>query len=442
MPYSYNYYQKIPTKSVQFSNFTGAIDFEFSTNQLEYCDLLEFYGQIRPRIEQNITNVDGTNITSLLPVSNPPRSTVTGTPVTGHDLIPYLAKNYINGMFTNANMYLNDKMASTVTDIPVSDTLIRSAFESKSIMESIDSTNPINPMSIEDTVVPVLDVANNEYQTYGFSNKAAVSNDTLQNFTKICPYTGRNLYAWNNMGAFKYNIENECTFTLPLPLFSFAGLNPQGIPPGNKVKIQLFVNPYYHTNMIQFNQALPALVGGYGIANVVQLSGENTCPANSIGVGIQDFFLQVRIVNKPNPLDEVILLKLRQVQTQIHTISSQSEQFPLSVPVRNMKYILACFVNSKRYGQGISPSDFSDVNVSVAGRSVGAVTSYNFVRFQYHGISYPEFIENASAPPSDLNNNASIPIEKCFLCLNVRKCPHRYFNLLFCNACSNKLFKN
>ena len=136
-------------------------------------------------------------------------------------------------------MYLNDKIVSTVTDIPTSDTLIRSAFESKAIMESSDCTNPINPMSIEDTVVPTT------FRSYGFVSRTDGNTDAFQDFTQPCPYTGHTLYAWNNMGAFKYNIENECIFTLPLPLFSFASLNPYGIPPGNKIKLTFFVNPYF-----------------------------------------------------------------------------------------------------------------------------------------------------------------------------------------------------
>ena len=135
-------------------------------------------------------------------------------------------------------MYINGKIVSTITDIPSTDCLIRSAFESKQIMDSSDSTNPIIPMSLEDTIIP------STYQSYGFSSRTAGVTDALQDFTQPCPYTGHNLYAWNNMGAYKYCKENIVTFNIPLPLFMFPGFNREGIPPGNKVKISLYASPY------------------------------------------------------------------------------------------------------------------------------------------------------------------------------------------------------
>ena len=90
MVHSYNYYQKNPTKSVAYTNFTSNIDFEFSTDQLEYIDFLETYGQARIRIEQNATGSTGAaNITSLLPLSVPHTSTADATAKTASDFIPY-----------------------------------------------------------------------------------------------------------------------------------------------------------------------------------------------------------------------------------------------------------------------------------------------------------------------------------------------------------------
>ena len=105
MVYSYGYRQINPTKTVSYTNFTGNVDFEFSTNQLEYLDLLETYAQVRLRIEQNATNAPAAG-TTLKPV-----------PVEGaSDFIPFLSKNPIANLFSNGNMYLNDKIISTVTE--------------------------------------------------------------------------------------------------------------------------------------------------------------------------------------------------------------------------------------------------------------------------------------------------------------------------------------
>lgn len=365
MVYSYSYSQVNPTKSVAYTNFTGNIDFEFGTDQLEYLDFLETYGQVRVRIEQNATNAAaaGTCLTPI-PVAN------------AHDFIPFLSKDPAACLFTNANMYINSKIVSTVTEIPSADCLIRSIFESKDIMQSIDNTNPINPQGVEDTIIR----AGTTYETYGAAG--------AQDFTQPCPYSGRNKYAWDNMGPFKYYKENEIIFTIPLPLFSFAGLNTEGLPPGNKIKLSLYASPHYYTSLIQTNRQIGAATP---IRNIVPLTASNgNIPAYSIGVAVIDIFLQVRIITKPNPLTDVKLLKVRQIHAQTHTIASKSEQFPLSVPVRNLKYILACFLHSTRYGLNCSPTDFSDgINADGSAVSIGSATCFNFVRFQYHRKSYP-----------------------------------------------------
>ena len=88
---------------------------------------------------------------------------------------------------------------------------------------------------------------------------------------------------------------------------------------------------------------------------------------------------------KANPTTDVRLLRIRQIQTQTKTLSSSSEQFTLTVPVRNLQYIIATFVPSTRSGVNVSPTDFSDG----VGVTTGAVNTFNLVRFQYHGRSYP-----------------------------------------------------
>ena len=59
-------------------------------------------------------------------------------------------------------------------------------------------------------------------------------------------------------------------------------------------------------------------------------------------------------------MNDTRLLNVRQIWSQIHTIVSISDTFPLYAPTKNVKYILACFVQAVRTGNGISPVDFSD----------------------------------------------------------------------------------
>ena len=70
--------------------------------------------------------------------------------------------------------------------------------------------------------------------------------------------------------------------------------------------------------------------------------------------------LYLCITNKENPVNESRLLNVRQIWSQIHTLTSPNDSFPLYAPTKNVKYILATFVQATRTGVGISPADFSD----------------------------------------------------------------------------------
>ena len=382
MVYSYNYKQVKSSNSVNFTNFGSEITFDFKTDQLEHVDLLNSYLSVRLRIEQNATGAPGqANITCLRPLSLP-----SGADATTNDFIPYLSKNYLCGLFTTGKMTINDMVVSTISDIHSVNTLIRSVFDTPEIENTIDSTNPIKPLRIEDTIQPSAN-----FGTYG--------QDAAQNFTIACPYTGKSKYAWDNMGMFKYYIENTCNMSLPFPLF-MTGSNKEGLFPDNKIKMSFMVDPFYPTNIVQFTQNIGATVGS-GINSITNLTSTWGCPANSIAVGIADLTLNLRIITKVNPLNEVRLLHLRQIFSQPHTLLSSNETFNLSAPKNNVKYVLACFLQTTRTGAGKSPSDFSDGftgSVSAVTNETinvtGAVHCLQYIRFNYHGKQYPSWDYN------------------------------------------------
>ena len=126
---------------------------------------------VRLRIQQNATaNLGQANITCLnqLPI-------VSGVPATtSNNFIPYLSKNFLAGLFSTGKMSINDKVVSTVNDIQSVQTLYKSACDRITIYETIESTNPIRPLTIEDTIQPIA-----THGTYGLIVNA-------QEFTKIC----------------------------------------------------------------------------------------------------------------------------------------------------------------------------------------------------------------------------------------------------------------
>ena len=377
MVYSYNYKQVKSSNSVNFTNFGSEISFDFKTDQLEYVDLLNSYLSVRLRIEQNATgNVGANNITCLKPLSLP-----SGAPTVTNDFIPYLSKNYLCGLFTTGKMTINDMVVSTISDIHSVNTLIRSVFDTLKIENTIDNTNQIKPLRIEDTIQPTAN-----FVTYG--------QNAAQKFTVACYYTGKSKYAWDNMGMFKYYVENTCNMSLPFPLF-MTGTNKDGLFPDNKVKMSFMVDPFYPTNIVQFTQNIGATVAS-GINAITNLTSTWGCPAHSIAVGVADLTLNLRIITKVNPMNESRLLHRRQIFSQPHTLVSSNETFNLSAPKNNVKYILACFLPIQKTGPGKSPSDFSDgVTGSVDAahsetiNTTGAVHNLQYIRFNYHGKQYP-----------------------------------------------------
>ena len=51
--------------------------------------------------------------------------------------------------------------------------------------------------------------------------------------------------------------------------------------------------------------------------------------AYSIGVGVSDMTLYLCITNKENPVNESRLLNMRQLWSQVHTITSPNDSLPL-----------------------------------------------------------------------------------------------------------------
>ena len=102
-----------------------------------------------------------------------------------------------------------------------------------------------------------------------------------------------------------------------------------------------------------------------------------------------------------NPVSEVRLLHLRQIYSQTHTLISSNETFNLSAPSRNVKYVLATFLQTTRQGAGKSPIDFSDGFNAAADATTnetiittGAVHNLQYIRINYHGKQYPSWDYN------------------------------------------------
>ena len=135
-PQGYEYMICKSSQAVQWSgNFTGQIPFVFKVPTGKWIKPRECYMAVKLRIDQ----LDGAgNHTPLKPISD------------GNGNItcyPYISKNPISTLFTTAKCLVNDKLVSNMNELPATNTLFKTIYDTRSMQDTIESTNPIIPQS-------------------------------------------------------------------------------------------------------------------------------------------------------------------------------------------------------------------------------------------------------------------------------------------------------
>ena len=135
-PQGYEYVVCKSSQSVQWSgNFTGQIPFTFKTPTGKWIKPRECYLAVKLRVDQR----DGAmNSTPLKPISDGNGNFV---------CYPYISKNPVSTLFTTAKCLVNDKLISNMNELPATNTLFKSIYDTRSMQETIESTNPIIPQS-------------------------------------------------------------------------------------------------------------------------------------------------------------------------------------------------------------------------------------------------------------------------------------------------------
>jgi len=160
-PQGYEYVICKSSQSVQWSgNFTGQIPFIFKTPTGKWCKPRECYLAVKLRVDQ----LDGSgNHTPLKPISDGNGN---------FTCYPYISKNPVSTLFTTAKCLVNDKLISNMNEVPATNTLFRSIYDTRSMQETIESTNPIIPQSssytapaISSIVVPTATITINNTST-------------------------------------------------------------------------------------------------------------------------------------------------------------------------------------------------------------------------------------------------------------------------------------
>jgi len=336
-PSGYEYTIVKSPQAVSYSNFTGQIPFIVKTPSNKWIRPRDCYLAVKVRVDEFI----GGNHTALATAGN---------------CTPYISKNPVSLLFSTGKVLVNDKLISNMNELPATNTLFKSVFDTRSMQQTIDSTCPIIPQSLAVTR----------------ANYATANQNVLNTF-------------------------NETTLTWALPFSLFQSND--WIPPHTKVEMDFNVNTNWYNEII-------SCVGVYPAGGVVAMTGPVNGTANSIGIGIVDLSLWCCMVTEAPPVNIVKEIRLKQYFSQIHTINAQSESFTLTLPNggRNVTHLLACFLQTGRGGTvKKSSNDFSsgytNANPEVK-ITTDAVTQLKMIRFQLDKV-YPN-------PDYDLNFDTTI----------------------------------
>ena len=360
-------------QSVQWTSFTGQIPFIFKTPANKWCKGRECYLAVKLKVDQ----VNG--VASTANNHGPLRTVESGT--------PYMSKNPVSTLFTTAKCLVNDKLISNMNELPATNTLFRTCYDTESMQKTVDSTNPVFPQSIAET---------------------------------------RAVYAGKNQIMFDKFQEQTLTWSLPLPLFQSNAY----IPPHTRVETSFNVN----TNW--FNE-ICSVVGAFPAGGTVQLpmGGVNTVN-DSIGWGVVDISLWLCYVTEPSPVNMVKEIPLKQFFSQIHTITSSNESFILTLPNggRNVTHLLGCFLQRVRGTIKSSSNDFSSgySNASPEVKVTGdAITNLQMIRFILdktypnpdYDLNFSTAISNSSKDVSrsfyDFINNSDNKFDRSGNCMSI-----------------------
>ena len=138
-PQGYEYSICKSSQAVQWSgNFTGQIPFVFKAPTGKWIKPRECYMAVKLRIDQWDGVAGDAHHTPLKPISDGNGN---------FTCYPYISKNCISTLFSTAKCLVNDKLVSNMNELPATNTLFKTIYDTRSMQDTIESTNPIIPQS-------------------------------------------------------------------------------------------------------------------------------------------------------------------------------------------------------------------------------------------------------------------------------------------------------
>ena len=362
------------------------------------------YSSIRLRVVQ--TDKTGT-VGRLSPIVNTGISKAAATLVS----IPFINPNAGACMFSSVSCDIGGQTISLNQNICQVNTIYRELYESENEQRSVNSTNPINVMTLKDTDTT--------------ANKSATLTDYFTGYPNtLTNFSNRKLYALKNMMNFNKYYEIEIQTQLLAPLF----YSDEMIPPNTEILLKFTVDPAYDTNLISIagSNVLSLPVGNVTPFSIGKLTSatSNAGLINSISVGVVDMNMWVYRVHMPNVVSRVKEINIKQCSSLLHGIvQGTHDEFNVDFKKNRQITHIACAFVQKKSQMKCCPSDFSsgfyvgDNNAGVDHAVTTAITEamiysqspimqlLNF-RIEYAGGVYPFQPYTYNFDHTEYNTNA------------------------------------
>ena len=341
-PFGYGYTRIRSNGSVKYDDFNGDIEFVCNNSESDrWISPKNSYISLRLRIVQTTkAGVAG----CLSPIVNEGISEAAATIVS----IPYINPNPAAAIFTAASFNIGEETISNNQNIAPCNTVYRSLYESRQEQDTINSTNPIKVMSMNDADTT--------------ANKTCILSDYFTGYPdNLANLTSRKLWALKNMMGFnKFNeidIETQC--------LTPAMYSDSLIPPNTPFSIRLTVDSMFHLNLINIAGSnisslpvAPATPTAFTISRLTS-ANSNTGTLNNIGVAIIDANLWLYRVHMPDAVSIPRQIYIKQYSSTLHTITGTHDEWNVDFKkMRRLTHIALAFVQKKGTMKS-APTDLS-----------------------------------------------------------------------------------
>ena len=343
--------------------------------------------------------------------------------------VPYLCQNPAMSLFQNVSCYAGSKQISNYQNASTVNTVYRMMYETEQEQVTVNSTNGIYPMTIDDEgTAPGF--APDNFISLGAMLGVTVDNITANpptfnttNFGRL--FTKHMLWALkNNQFNFNKSTTNRLNFQIPVSLFMTDDLLHFGVD--GSCKIIFNVDPNWATNLIQIAGSNTCTIPAIGplipagtnfrITTLANPTGANM-GACAINVNVQDikmYICRAHVNNTHVPRSMSLTYYTKGIVTYCTQYNNNANQLNFNAPMvtpkgRRLTHIAICFVTNPGTQFKSSPTDLSSGFTNAVPEVVNTTDMQSLIQLvsiTYGGYTLPQAQYNLTYTQ---NNNNNVP---------------------------------